>query len=225
MMGPGPSNCSKRVLTAMTNTVLSNFHAELFRTMDEVKDGLRYIFQTENRATMCVSGSAHAGMEAMLSNLLEEGDRVLIAVNGIWAERAVEMSERYGADVRTIEGPPDRPFSLETLARAIELHQPKCLFLTHGDSSSGLLQPLEGVGQICHQHDCLLIVDAVASLCGVPFYMDKWEIDAVYTGAQKVLGAPPGITPISISPKALLVLQRMLGTIKFVYIQHNCFYP
>ncbi|XP_049291686.1 3-hydroxykynurenine transaminase isoform X1 [Anopheles funestus] len=217
MMGPGPSNCSKRVLSAMTNTVLSNFHAELFRTMDEVKDGLRYIFQTESRATMCVSGSAHAGMEAMLSNLLEEGDRVLIAVNGIWAERAVEMSTRYGADVRTIEGPADRPFSLETLTTAIEHHQPKCLFLTHGDSSSGLLQPLEGVGQICHQHDCLLIVDAVASLCGVPFYMDKWEVDAVYTGAQKVLGAPPGITPISISPKALDVIKNRRTKSKVFY--------
>lgn len=216
-MGPGPSNCSKRVLSALCNTSLSNFHAELFRVIDDVKDGLRYIFQTENRATMCISGSAHAGMEALLCNLLEERDVVLIAVNGIWAERAVDMATRYGTDVRILEGPPDRPFSLADLKRAIELHKPKCLFVTHGDSSSGLLQPLEGLGKICHENDCLLLVDAVASLCGVPFYMDKWEIDGAYTGAQKVLGAPPGITPISISPRALKVIRSRKTKSKVFY--------
>lgn len=217
MMGPGPSNCSKRVLTALTNTSLSNFHAELFQVIDEVKDGIRYVFQTRNRTTMCISGSAHAAMEALLCNLLEEGDRVLIAVNGIWAERAIEMATRYGADVRLLEGPDDRPFPLADLKKAIEQHQPKCLFVTHGDSSSGLLQPLEGLGRICHENDCLLLVDAVASLCGVPFYMDKWEIDGVYTGSQKVLGAPPGITPISISDKALATIRARKTKSKVFY--------
>lgn len=217
MMGPGPSNCSKRVLTALTNTSLSNFHAELFQVIDEVKDGIRYVFQTRNLTTMCISGSAHAAMEALLCNLLEEGDRVLIAVNGIWAERAVEMATRYGADVRILEGPDDRPFPLADLKKAIEQHQPKCLFVTHGDSSSGLLQPLEGLGRICHENDCLLLVDAVASLCGVPFYMDKWEIDGVYTGSQKVLGAPPGITPISISDKALATIRARKTKSKVFY--------
>lgn len=217
MMGPGPSNCSNRVLGAMCNTVLSNFHPELFQVMDEVKDGLRYIFQTENRATMCITGSAHTGMEALLGNLLEDGDVVLIAVNGIWAERAVEMSTRYGADVRVLKGPADRPFPLEDLTAAIALHKPKCLFVTHGDSSTGLLQPLEGLGQVCHDYNCLLLVDAVASMCGVPFYMDKWEIDGAYTGSQKVLGAPPGVTPISISPRALQVIRTRKTKPKVFY--------
>ncbi|XP_058464282.1 3-hydroxykynurenine transaminase-like isoform X2 [Malaya genurostris] len=217
MMGPGPSNCSKRVLAALHNTSLSNFHDELFHVLDEVKDGLRYVFQTENRATMCVSGSGHAAMEALLSNLLEERDLVLIAVNGIWAERAVEMATRYGADVRILKGSEDKPFLLEDMKKAIELHRPKCFFVVHGDSSSGLLQPLEGLGQICHQYNCLLLVDAVASLCGVPFYMDAWEIDGAYTGSQKVLGAPPGITPISISPRALEVIQSRKTKSKVFY--------
>lgn len=216
-MGPGPSNCSKRVLSAMNNTPLSNFHAELFEVIDEVKDGLRYVFQTENRTTMCVSGSAHTGMEALLCNLLEEGDIALIAVNGIWAERAVEMAKRYGADVRVIEGAKDRPFTLDELRKAIEQHKPKILFVVHGDSSSGLLQPLEGLGQICHENDCLLLVDAVASLCATPFYMDAWEIDGAYTGSQKVLGAPPGLTPISISPKALEVIRSRKTKSKVFY--------
>ncbi|XP_055536793.1 3-hydroxykynurenine transaminase-like [Wyeomyia smithii] len=217
MMGPGPSNCSKRVLAALQNTSLSNFHAELFQVIDEVKDGLRYIFQTESRTTMCVSGSAHSGMEALLSNLLEDGDRALIAVNGIWAERAAEMADRYGADVRTLKGADDRPFPLEDLKKAIEQHQPKVLFVTHGDSSSGLLQPLEGLGKICHDNNCLLLVDAVASLCATSFYMDAWEIDGVYTGSQKVLGAPPGLTPISISQKALDVIRSRKTKPKVFY--------
>ncbi|XP_053688365.1 3-hydroxykynurenine transaminase-like [Sabethes cyaneus] len=217
MMGPGPSNCSKRVLSAMHNTSLSNFHAELFEVLDEIKDGLRYVFQTENRTTMCVSGSAHSGMEALLCNLLEEGDIALIAVNGIWAERAVEMANRYGADVRILKGADDQPFRLEDLRSAIEQHRPKVLFLTHGDSSSGLLQPLEGLGQICHENDCLLLVDAVASLCAAPFHMDAWEIDGAYTGSQKVLGAPPGLTPISISPKALEVIRSRKTKSKVFY--------
>ncbi|XP_058831580.1 3-hydroxykynurenine transaminase-like isoform X2 [Topomyia yanbarensis] len=217
MMGPGPSNCTKRVLSALANTTLSNFHAELFQVLDEVKDGLRYIFQTENRATMCVTGSAHTGMEALLCNLLEEGDIVLIAVNGIWAERAVDMATRYGADVRVLKGADDRPFPLADFRKAIEQHRPKCLFLVHGDSSSGVLQPLEGLGRICHEYDCLLLIDAVASLCGVPFYMDAWEIDGAYTGAQKVLGAPPGITPISISPRALEVIRSRKTKSKVFY--------
>lgn len=217
MMGPGPSNCSKRVLSAMNNTCLSNFHDELFQVIDEVKDGLRYVFQTGNRTTMCITGSAHTGMEALLCNLLEEGDIVLIAVNGIWGERAVNMATRYGADVRILKGPADKPFSLVDLKKAIEQHRPKCLFIVHGDSSSGLLQPLEGLGKICHDYDCLLLVDAVASLCGVPFYTDKWEIDGVYTGSQKVLGAPPGITPISISPRALEVIRARKTQSKVFY--------
>lgn len=217
MMGPGPANCSKRVLSAMHNTSLSNFHIELLEMLEEIKDGLRYIFQTENRTTMCVSGSGHSGMEALLCNLLEEGDVALIAVNGIWAERAVEMATRYGADVRIVRGAGDRPFPLEDLKNAIEQHKPKILFVTHGDSSSGLLQPLEGLGKICHENDCLLLVDAVASLCATPFYMDAWEIDGTYTGSQKVLGAPPGLTPISISQKALDVIRNRKTKSKVFY--------
>ncbi|XP_055629415.1 3-hydroxykynurenine transaminase-like [Toxorhynchites rutilus septentrionalis] len=217
MMGPGPSNCSKRVLSALCNTSLSNHHAELLHLIDDVKDGLRYIFQTENRVTMCISGSAHAGMEALLCNLIEEDDTVLIANSGTWAERAVEMSTRYGADVRVLEGLPDRPFPLHDLKKAIELHRPKCLFVVHGDSSSGLLQPLEGLGKICHDNNCLLLVDAVASVCGVPFYMDRWEIDGAYTGSQKVLGAPPGITPISVSLRALNVIRSRKSKSKVFY--------
>ncbi|XP_018567538.1 serine--pyruvate aminotransferase, mitochondrial [Anoplophora glabripennis] len=230
LMGPGPSNCSPRVLYAIGRNVLGHMHSEVFQVMDEIKEGLRYVFQTSNELTLAVSAAGHAGMEAVISNLLEPGDKVLIAVNGIWGIRASDMARRYGAEVNTVSVPTGENFSLALLENAIQRVKPKLLFIVQGESSAGVYQPLEGVGDICHRYNCLFAVDTVASLGGVPFFADKWGVDAVYTGSQKVLGAPPGLAPISFSPRAQKVIFERKTPVTVFYWdmtelgrQWNCF--
>ncbi|XP_011876911.1 PREDICTED: serine--pyruvate aminotransferase isoform X2 [Vollenhovia emeryi] len=202
LTGPGPSNCSDRVLRSLGQQVLGHLHPELCQLMDDVKAGLRYAFQTGNRLTLALSTSGHGGMEACLDNLLEPGETVLIAKCGIWGERAADMAGRIGANIKFLETACGVPFDLGALDEALEKHRPAVVFVTHAESSTGMKQPLEGVGELVHRHEALLIVDAVASLGGEPFFMDAWQVDAAYTGSQKVLGAPPGITPVSFSPRA-----------------------
>ncbi|XP_043281767.1 alanine--glyoxylate aminotransferase [Venturia canescens] len=202
LMGPGPSNCSPRVLRALSNQVLGHLHPETCQLMDEIKEGLRYAFQTRNSLTLAISGSGHAGMEACLGNLLEPGETVLIAKCGIWGERATDMATRLGARVEWLLTKMGVPFTLEELESAVKKYRPAVVFVVHGESSTGMKQPLQGLGEIVHRYGGLLVVDAVASLGGEPFFMDAWSIDAAYTGSQKVLGAPAGITPVSFSNRA-----------------------
>lgn len=159
--------------------------------MDEIKEGLQYIFQTRNKATMCITGSGHAGMEAVMCNLLEDGDVVLVATTGIWGTRAEEMARRYGADARILELQAGQAVTLKDLEEYLKVHRPLLFFIVQGESSTGLRQDLRGMGKLCRKYNCLFAVDTVASLGGTEFRMDEWEVDVVYTGSQKVLGAPP----------------------------------
>lgn len=202
LMGPGPSNCSKRVLKSLQHQIIGHLHSEICQLMDEIKAGLQYAFQTKNRLTLALSTSGHGGMEACLGNLLEAGETVLIVKSGIWGERAADMASRIGARIEFLEVKLGEGFTLEQLERALEKYRPVAVFVAHAESSTGVKQPLENVGDLVHKYDALLIVDTVASLGGEPFFMDSWGVDAVYTGSQKVLGAPPGLTPVSFSPRA-----------------------
>ncbi|KAK2585234.1 hypothetical protein KPH14_009936 [Odynerus spinipes] len=203
LMGPGPSNCSERVLKSLQHQVIGHLHPEMCQLMDEIKAGIRYAFQTRNELTLALSTAGHGGMEACLGNLLESGEVVLIAKCGIWGERVANMANRIGARVEFLETDLGVPFDLDSLESALKRCRPAAVFVVHAESSTGMKQPLEGVGDLVHRYNALLIVDAVASLGGEPFFADAWGIDAVYTCSQKVLGAPPGITPISFSPLAV----------------------
>ncbi|KAM8804804.1 alanine--glyoxylate aminotransferase [Eudromia elegans] len=202
LLGPGPSNAPPRVLAAATHQLLGHMHPEMLQIMDEVKAGIQYAFQTRNTLSLAVSGTGHCAMEAALINVAERGDIVLVAVNGIWGERAADMAARLGADVREVRKAPGEFFTARDIEEALVQHHPAVLFLTHGESSTGVLQPLEGLGELCHRHGCLLLVDAVASLGGAPILMDQLGIDILYSAPQKVLGAPPGSAPISFSERA-----------------------
>lgn len=121
--------------------------------MDDIKEGIQYIFQTKNPLSLCVSASGHGGMETALCNLIEEGDVVLCGVTGLWGRRAGDMATRYGADVRYIE-PGNTPGYILTVNRVLEyfeVHRPKIFFITQGDSSTGVLQPIEALGELCRQ--------------------------------------------------------------------------
>ena len=142
-------------------------------------------------------------MEAAIANLVEPGDIVLVGVNGIWGERVVDLTERYGGDVRVLTAKLGSVFTLPVLEAAFKANPgAKLLFLVHGESSSGTLQPLEGVGALCKKHNALFLLDTVCTLAGVPLHLDYSGVDATYSGTQKCLGAPPGLSPFSMNERA-----------------------
>ncbi|XP_046995060.1 alanine--glyoxylate aminotransferase-like [Schistocerca americana] len=218
LMGPGPSNCSPRVLHSLSQQVIGHLHQECLQIMDEIKEGLQYVFQTRNRLTLAVSATGHAGMEAVMCNLIEPGDIVLVTVNGIWGERAADMAARYGAVVHKVEKPLGESFSISEIEQALRKFHPSLLFVVQGESSTGVFQRCCQLGPLCHKYGCLLAVDTVASLGGVQFYADRWEVDVVYTGSQKVLGAPPGLAPISFSPRAEAKIRGRRTPVKVFYL-------
>ncbi|XP_043848460.1 serine--pyruvate aminotransferase isoform X2 [Dromiciops gliroides] len=202
LLGPGPSNLTSRVMLAGGLQMIGHMHEEMYQIMNEIKDGIRYAFQTQNKLTLAISGSGHTAMEAALFNVVEPGESVLVGVNGIWGQRIVDIAERIGAKVHQMVKAPGEYYTLHDVEKGLTQHKPVLLFLTHGESSSGIAQPLDGYGDLCHRHNCLLLVDSVASLGGAPIYMDKQGIDIMYSGSQKVLNSPPGTSLISFSEKA-----------------------
>ncbi|KAL9845017.1 alanine--glyoxylate aminotransferase [Geothlypis trichas] len=222
LLGPGPSNVPRRIRAAGAIPLLGHMHPEVLQVMDEIKAGIQYAFQTRNRLSLAVSGSGHCAMEAALFNLLERGDTVLVAINGIWGQRAAEIARRLGANVCELLKPPGKYFTPQDIEQGLVQHKPLVLFITHGESSTGVLQPLEGLGELCHRHGCLLLVDAVASLGGAPIFMDQQEIDVLYSGSQKVLNAPPGSAPISFSERAREKLLRRKTKPPSFYLDMGC---
>ncbi|XP_059249874.1 alanine--glyoxylate aminotransferase isoform X2 [Mustela nigripes] len=202
LLGPGPSNLAPRVLAAGGLQMIGHMHKEMFQIMDEIKQGIQYVFQTKNPLTLAISGSGHCALEAALFNLLEPGDSFLVGANGIWGQRAADIGERIGARVHPMIKDPGGHYTLQELEEGLARHKPVLLFLTQGESSSGVLQPLDGYGELCHRYNCLLLVDSVASLGGAPIYMDQQGIDVLYSGSQKVLNSPPGTSLLSFSEKA-----------------------
>ncbi len=203
LLGPGPSNAHPRVLQAIGMRQVGHLDPKFIEIMNDVQELLRYQFQTDNQLTVPISGTGSAAMEASLANSLEPGDVVLVGVIGYFGERIAEMAGRYGADVRRLEKEWGSVFSLDELRAGLEEHRPAVLALVHGETSSGARQPLEGVGALCREYDCLLLVDTVASLGGVPFFSDDWQVDIVYSGSQKCLSCPPGLGPLTFGPRAI----------------------
>jgi alanine-glyoxylate transaminase/serine-glyoxylate transaminase/serine-pyruvate transaminase len=207
LLGPGPSNAHPRVLRALSMPQVGHLDPAFLQVMDEVQELLRYAWQTSNRFTIPVSGTGSAAMEATLANLVEPGDVMLIAINGYFGGRLVDMATRYGADVRTISKPWGEVFGKDTLRAALEEHRPAILGIVHAETSTGARQPLEGLGDLCREYDCLLLVDTVTSLGGVPLFLDPWGVDAAYSGSQKCLSCPPGLAPLSFGERALAKIE------------------
>ncbi|WP_439566475.1 alanine--glyoxylate aminotransferase family protein [Gloeocapsopsis crepidinum] len=208
LLGPGPSNAHPDVLQAMNRPPVRHLDPTFLKLMDEIQSLLRYVWQTENSMTIAVSGTGTAAMEATIANSVEPGDVVLVGVSGYFGNRLVDMAGRYGAEVRTITKPWGQVFSLEELQIALETHRPAILALVHAETSTGARQPLEGVGELCREFDCLLLVDTVTSLGGVPIFLDAWGVDLAYSCSQKGLGCPPGASPFTMSARAMEKLQQ-----------------
>merc|ERR1711981_66372 len=203
MMGPGPSNPYPRANDAMSKALLGHMHAPMFPLMDEIQAGLKNILQTDNEATFGLSASGGAAMDAAVSNLLEPGEKAVVSVSGIWGERFTEKCLRHGAEVVQLRKEAGLTPSFEEIEKVLEEEKPAVLFLCHGESSSGTKQKLDGVGELCQKHGTLLVVDTVCTLVGEPFFTDAWNIDLVYSGAQKCIGCPPGLSPMTYSKRAM----------------------
>jgi alanine-glyoxylate transaminase / serine-glyoxylate transaminase / serine-pyruvate transaminase len=206
LLGPGPCNAHPTVLTAMSTTPLGHLDPAFLQIMDEIQSLLRYVWQTDNPHTIAVSGTGSAAMEATIANSVEPGDVMLIGVAGYFGNRLVDMAGRYGADVRSISKPWGQHFSIDELRTAMATHRPKILGLVHAETSTGCRQPIEGVGDLCREYDCLLLLDTVTSLGGVPIHLDDWGVDLAYSCSQKGLGCAPGASPFTMSPRAMAKL-------------------
>ncbi|MEM0980297.1 MAG: aminotransferase class V-fold PLP-dependent enzyme, partial [Cyanobacteria bacterium P01_H01_bin.58] len=187
LLGPGPSNADPVVVAAMNQQPIGHLDPAYLQMMDEVQMLLRYTWQTDNELTYPVPGTGTAAMEATLANVVEPGDRVLVGVKGYFGHRLVDMAGRYGAEVRTIHKPWGQVFGVEDIRQALAEHRPAVLALVHAETSTGARQPLEGIGDLCREFDCLLIADTVTSLGGVPIFLDEWKVDLAYSCSQKGL--------------------------------------
>ena len=209
LLGPGPSMVPPRVLSALSMPVTGHLDPEFLTLMQEVQELLRYTFQTENELTVPVSGTGSAGMEAALCNLIEPGDRVLVAIMGYFGERIYEIAGRYGAQVDRLDRPWGQVFEPDEIKAALDKKNYKLLALVHGETSTGVLQT--GIADIvaaAHQNGTLVVLDTVATLSGVPVEVDAWDVDVVFSGSQKNISAPPGLAPLTVSPRAREVLRN-----------------
>jgi alanine-glyoxylate transaminase/serine-glyoxylate transaminase/serine-pyruvate transaminase len=218
LMGPGPSEAHPRVLAALGAPVLGHLDPRFLEIMNETQDLLRQTYQTSNHLTFPVSGTGSAGMETCVVNLIEPGDRMVVAVNGVFGQRMTDVAGRAGAAVTVIEKPWGQVFDLQQIRESIQKVRPKVLGIVHAETSTGAWQPAAELGKLCHEFDVLLILDTVTSLGGVPVALDVWEVDGAYSGTQKCLSCPPGLAPVSFSPRAVEAINRRKTKVQSWYL-------
>lgn len=218
LMGPGPSTVDPRVLRAQATPLLGHLDPQFVELMDRTKELLKYAFQTENSLTIPVSGTGSAAMEAAVANMVEPGDPVLVCANGYFGLRLADMAGRYGADVQTITRPWGDVFTTDEVRAALEARPAKVVAIVHAETSTGAKQPVEEIAKLVHDAGAILIVDAVTSLGGVPLFVDQWDLDVVYSGAQKCLSCPPGLSPITLGPRAVAKLDQRKTKVQNWYL-------
>ena len=204
LMGPGPSDVHPRVLAALGRPTIGHLDPQFVAMMDEVKRLLQYAFRTTHPLTIPVSGPGSAGMEAAFVNLVEPGDTVIVCINGVFGGRMKENVERCGATAVVVEDTWGHPVDVDKVALALKEHpEAGVLAFVHAETSTGARSDAETLCRLAHEHGCLVIMDAVTSLGGIPVEVDGWEVDAVYSGSQKCLSCTPGLSPVSFSPRAV----------------------
>jgi alanine-glyoxylate transaminase/serine-glyoxylate transaminase/serine-pyruvate transaminase len=208
MMTPGPSSIDPRVYRALAAPVVGHIDPWFKTCMDETQILMRQVFQTENRVTMPLSASGSGGIEASVLNTLEAGDEAIICVNGWFSERMYEIALRSPAKIIKVEAPYGTAVDPEDVRKAGAGKKIKIVGLAHGETSSGVVTQLDPFRQVADELGALLIVDAVASLAAEPLNVDKQKLDIVFSGSQKALSAPPGMSPITVSPRVEEVLKN-----------------
>jgi alanine-glyoxylate transaminase/serine-glyoxylate transaminase/serine-pyruvate transaminase len=188
------------------------------KIMDELQSMLRQVFCTKNRMTMAISGTGSAGQEAAVLNLVEPGERVLICINGVFGNRLADMAERAGGEVHKIERPWGEVFTAPEVKEALAKVKPKVVAIVMAETSTGAWQPMEEIAAAVRDAGAMLIVDTVTALGGIPVEIDKWQIDAVYSGTQKCLGCPPGLAPVSFSDRAVEKILKRKEKVRSWYL-------
>jgi alanine-glyoxylate transaminase/serine-glyoxylate transaminase/serine-pyruvate transaminase len=222
LMGPGPSDVSERVLQAMARPTIGHLDPAFVGMMDEVKQLLQYAFQTQNQLTLPVSAPGSAGMEACFVNLVEPGDKVIVCQNGVFGGRMKENVERCGGTAVMVQDAWGAPVDPDKLEQALKEHpDAKVVAFVHAETSTGAQSDAETLVKLAHDHDCLAIVDAVTSLGGTPLKVDEWGIDAIYSGTQKCLSAPPGLSPVSFNERAAEVIRNRKTKVQSWFLDMN----
>ncbi len=222
LLGPGPSNVHPRVLQAMAKPTIGHLDPAFIELMEETKSLLRYAFKTENEITFPVSGPGSVGMETCLVNLVEPGMKVAVCINGVFGGRMKDIVRRCGAEPVVVEaewGSAIDPQKLEDVLKS----NPgiKLTAFVHAETSTGALSNIKELAEISHRHNCLVIADTVTSLGGIPVKVDEWNLDAVYSGSQKCLSCPPGLSPVTFNNKALDAVKNRKTKIQSWFMDLN----
>ncbi len=202
LCGPGPSDVAPSVMLALAKPTLGHLDPDFLKIMDEVRTMLRRVFQTKAELCMPMSGTGSGGMQTCVDNLVEPGDRVLVAVIGYFGGRIAEMARRAGGEVTVVEGEWGRALDVDTLRKAAAGKRYKVLCAVHAETSTGVLQPIEPLRALADELGALLLIDCVTSLGGLDLRFDEWGIDAAYSGTQKCISCPPGLSPVALSARA-----------------------
>lgn len=219
LLGPGPSDVPARVLSAMAAPTIGHLDPCYLKIMDQTRAMIRTVFGTGNEMTFPASGTGSAGMEMCVVNLIEPGDEMIVCVNGVFGTRIRDVARRSGAIVHSVEAEWGQVIQPEAVAAALQEHpRTKVLGIVHAETSTGAHQPLEEISAMVHEAGALVLVDAVTSMAGMELLVDRWRIDAIYSGTQKCLSAPPGLSPVSFSPAALEAVDRRTSGVQSWYL-------
>jgi len=218
LLGPGPSPVHQRVLQALALPVIGHLDPKFLEIMDQNMAMLRELFQTKNRLALPMSGTGSAGMETCFVNLVEAGDAVLIGVSGVFGTRMADVAQRCGAKVDTVEAEWGTALDAERFKAALAEKKYKLAAIVHAETSTGVLQPLDDIAKLVRENGALLLVDAVTSLGGAPVRVDELGIDACYSGTQKCLGCPPGLSPVTFSERAVATMRHRKSKVQSWYL-------
>jgi alanine-glyoxylate transaminase/serine-glyoxylate transaminase/serine-pyruvate transaminase len=218
LLGPGPSPVNPRVLEALSLPVVGHLDPKFLEIMDQSMAMLREVFQTKNRLALPMSGTGSAGMETCFVNLLEPGDKVLIGVNGVFGTRMVDVAQRCGAQVDRVEAEWGTALDAQQFKTALAKKNYRLAAVVHAETSTGVLQPLDDIAKLVRESGALLLIDAVTSLGGAPVRVDELGIDACYSGTQKCLGCPPGLSPVTFSERAVEVVRKRKTKVQSWYL-------
>jgi len=209
---------SPRVLEALSQPLLGHLDPLFLELLDAVQQSLRELFGTRNRFTLPLSATGSAGMEACLVNLLEPGDKLVAGINGVFGGRMAEVAERAGARVVRVEAPWGEPLDEQRMIETIRRESPAVVSFVHAETSTGVHQRPEAIARAAREAGACVVLDCVTSLAGLPVAIDEWGIDAVYSGTQKCLSCPPGLSPVSFSERALARVRARTAKVQSWYL-------
>jgi alanine-glyoxylate transaminase/serine-glyoxylate transaminase/serine-pyruvate transaminase len=218
LMGPGPSCVPDAVYSALSKKTLGHLDPHFVRIMDETKVKLQQVLKTKNSLTIPMSGTGSAGMESCFVNLIEEGDPVLILINGVFGMRMQDVASRLGAEVDSLEFEWGTPVDIDKVKDKISQKQYKIVAVVHAETSTGVCNPVEDLGELFKSTETIFLVDAVTSLGGINVAVDEWGVDALYSGTQKCLSCPPGLSPLTFSDKAVSALKNRKSKVPNWYL-------